>query len=177
MIHAVEMLRSGCACIVDWVPQRWMVSRRVSLTTVIVVTTLWLCWRLCGCVDNSVIVLRTLWLYWRLCVCVDTSVIVLTTLWLCWWLYGCVVNTDCVDNSVVVLTTLWCALILCPDVEKWVHVRCRLSPAALEGHSASVVDNSMIVFGGCSDGVPQNTLWQFDFGQSISLAMLMLVLI
>ena len=45
------------------------------------------------------------------------------------------------------------------------NIRCRLSPAALEGHSACVVSNSMFVFGGCTDGVPQNNLWQFDFGQ------------
>ena len=47
------------------------------------------------------------------------------------------------------------------------NVRCRLSPAALEGHSASVVSNSMFVFGGCTDGAPQNSLWQFDFGQYV----------
>ena len=52
-------------------------------------------------------------------------------------------------------------------MQKWVHVRCRLSPAALEGHSACVVANSMIVFGGCTDGIPQNSLWQFDFGQYV----------
>ena len=45
------------------------------------------------------------------------------------------------------------------------NIRCRLSPAALEGHSACVVSNSMFVFGGSTDGAPQNSLWQFDFGQ------------
>ena len=46
-------------------------------------------------------------------------------------------------------------------------MRCRYSPAALEGHSSCVVDNSMLVFGGCTDGTPQNSLWQFDFGQLV----------
>jgi len=26
----------------------------------------------------------------------------------------------------------------------------------------------MFVFGGCTDGAPQNSLWQFDFGQYVS---------
>ena len=56
-------------------------------------------------------------------------------------------------------------MVCCVEATKWVNIRCRFSPAALEGHSASVVGNSMFVFGGCTDGAPQNTLWQFDFGQ------------
>jgi len=55
----------------------------------------------------------------------------------------------------------------CVDQQKWMHIRCRFSPSALEGHSACVVGNSMFVYGGCVDGVPQNSLWQFDFGPSI----------
>jgi len=54
----------------------------------------------------------------------------------------------------------------CLDQHKWLHIRCRVSPSALEGHTACVIGNSMFVFGGCTDGVQQNTLWQFDFGQS-----------
>lgn len=51
-----------------------------------------------------------------------------------------------------------------PHTNKWSYVTSRIMPQLVAGHSACVVKDSMIVFGGSNfPGVGSNDIWVFDF--------------